>query len=264
MTIGIMMGLRCARFHTKFESASRSCFLMRFISGLWFSSDSRTALATHSRASTDEVVVVETGNATHGDDRIGRKLAALEINGNRHACRALARHGLTIAQDVCTDIAHRGPVNVDDAALDAFATLDLAVGHHEGIAVFENEDVIGVDTDGLGQTRMGTQVRGLAMDRQEVLGIDEREHELELLGTRMPRNVHKRTVLIPHVGAYLGELVDDARDRLLVAGNGVAEMMTVSPRSISMVLCSPTDMRARADNGSPWLPVQSTTVFSGG
>ena len=47
-------------------------------------------------------------------------------------------------------------------------------------------------------------------------------------------------------------------------GTGVAEMMTVSPRSMSMVLCYPTDMRASADNGSPWLPVHNTTVFSGG
>ncbi len=47
-------------------------------------------------------------------------------------------------------------------------------------------------------------------------------------------------------------------------GTGVAEMMTVSPSSISMVLCSPLAMRARAESGSPWLPVHMMTTCSGG
>lgn len=212
----------------------------------------------------DEVVVIETGNAAHGDDRIGGELAMLEVNGDRHACRALARHGLTIAQDVCADIAHRGSVNVDDAALDAFAALDLAVGHHEGIAVFEDEDVIGVDANGLGKTRMGTQVRGLTMDRQEVLGIDEREHELELLGTRMPRDVHERTVLVPHVGAYLGELVDDARDRLLVAGNGRGRDDDGIAALDFDGLVLPHRHARKGRQRLALAAVQSTTVFSGG
>ncbi len=47
-------------------------------------------------------------------------------------------------------------------------------------------------------------------------------------------------------------------------GTGVAEMMTVSPRSMSIVLCSPLAMRARADSGSPCEPVHMMTTFSGG
>ena len=47
-------------------------------------------------------------------------------------------------------------------------------------------------------------------------------------------------------------------------GTGVAEMMTVSPSSMSMVLCSPLAMRASAESGSPWEPVHMMTIFSGG
>ncbi len=47
-------------------------------------------------------------------------------------------------------------------------------------------------------------------------------------------------------------------------GTGVAEMITVSPSSMSIVLCSPLAMRASAESGSPWLPVHMMTTRSGG
>ena len=47
-------------------------------------------------------------------------------------------------------------------------------------------------------------------------------------------------------------------------GTGVAEMITVSSAVMERLLCSPLAMRARAESGSPWLPVQSTTIFSSG
>ena len=47
-------------------------------------------------------------------------------------------------------------------------------------------------------------------------------------------------------------------------GTGDAEMMTVSPFSMEMVLWLPLAMRASADSGSPWLPVHMTTTCSGG
>ena len=47
-------------------------------------------------------------------------------------------------------------------------------------------------------------------------------------------------------------------------GTGVAEMMTVSSGVMVSVLCPPAAMRARAESGSPWDPVQRTTIFSSG
>ena len=47
-------------------------------------------------------------------------------------------------------------------------------------------------------------------------------------------------------------------------GTGVADMMTVSPSSISMVRCSPFEMRASAERGSPCDPVHMMTTCSGG
>ena len=47
-------------------------------------------------------------------------------------------------------------------------------------------------------------------------------------------------------------------------GIGLAEMITVSPGTISICLCVATAIRVNADIGSPWLPVVITTSCSGG
>ncbi len=47
-------------------------------------------------------------------------------------------------------------------------------------------------------------------------------------------------------------------------GMGVALMITVSLSVMVRERCSPLAMRARAERGSPWEPVQSTTTFSSG
>ncbi len=78
---------------------------------------------------------------------------------------------------------------------------------------------LGRDAGGLGQLRVGAQVRGLAVHRHERLRLHDGQHELQLLGPGMARHVHARAVLVVHVGADLGQRVDDARDGLLVAGN---------------------------------------------
>ena len=47
-------------------------------------------------------------------------------------------------------------------------------------------------------------------------------------------------------------------------GTGLAEMITVSPRSTSTFWWSPYAIRVSADMGSPWLPVQSSMTRFGG
>lgn len=126
---------------------------------------------------------------------------------------------VALVQHVLGGVAHRKAVHIDDARGHALAALDAPGGKLQGVAVLKHVDVVRVDAGGLGQLRVGPQVRGLAMDRHEVLRLHDGEHDLQLLGPGMARHVHPRPALVVHVGADLGQLVDDPGDGLLVAGN---------------------------------------------
>ena len=60
----------------------------------------------------------------------------------------------------------------------------------------------------------------LAVDRDEVARARQGEHDLELLPAGVPRDVQRRARAHDHVGAASVQVVDDAIDRLLVAGDG--------------------------------------------
>ena len=89
----------------------------------------------------------------------------------------------------------------------------------EGVAVVHHEDVVVRDAHRLGQAGVRPQVSGLAVDRHEVLGLHDGEHELELLGPGVAGDVDQGPGLVVHVGPDLGQAVDDAGDGLLVAGD---------------------------------------------
>lgn len=73
-------------------------------------------------------------------------------------------------------------------------------------------------------------MHGLAVNRHKVGGLGHGHEELEFLLAAVPRDVNEGAGLIPDVAAKLGQAVDDLLNGLLVAGNGVAERMTVSLR----------------------------------
>ena len=81
------------------------------------------------------------------------------------------------------------------------------------------------------------RVRGehpvLAVDRHHGARADEREQRAQLLGIAVTRDVHRRDLLVQHLGAGLGQTVDRVVHAQLVPGTGLAEMITVSPRSTS-------------------------------
>ena len=66
---------------------------------------------------------------------------------------------------------------------------------------------------------MGAQVRRLSVDGHEGLRLHDRENDLELLSTRVSRNMDARAALVVHVCTNFRERIDDARDGLLVAGD---------------------------------------------
>ena len=68
---------------------------------------------------------------------------------------------------------------------------------------------------------MALELLILAVHREEELRLGEREHDLQLLLAGVARDVHLVHPLVDHVGAQPHQVVDDAADRLFVAGNGV-------------------------------------------
>ena len=57
------------------------------------------------------------------------------------------------------------------------------------------------------------------MNRHEVPGADERQHQLQLLLAAMPRDVDVLDPLVNDVGAATSQVVDDPSNRLLVPGD---------------------------------------------
>src|SRR5688572_3350006 len=73
--------------------------------------------------------------------------------------------------------------------------------------------------DALCHPRVLCQLPVLAVDRDEVLGADERDDELQFLRRAVSRHVHVLHVGGDHVGAAAGDVAHRARDGLLVPGN---------------------------------------------
>ena len=71
-------------------------------------------------------------------------------------------------------------------------------------------------------------------------------------------------LLVDHVGAVLVEAIDDVGDGPFVAGNEFGGEHDRVPLLILICLWVPADIRARADMGSPWLPVVTMMTSSSG
>ena len=88
-------------------------------------------------------------------------------------------------------------------------------------------------------------------------GRSEREHRPQLLLARVAGDVHRRDLLVQHLGARARELVDRVVDAQLVPGHRLrGDDHGVAAARPMTALWSPYAMRVSADIGSPWLPVQ--------
>ena len=102
---------------------------------------------------------------------------------------------------------------------------------------------------------MGPKHAVFTVNRNEVVRLNESQHELQFFLAGMTGYVNFLVPTGDDIGTEAHEVVDGTADTGFVAGIGVAEMMTVSP---GMMLTLRWLLEAIRDNpaiGSPWLPV---------
>src|SRR5215510_9058875 len=128
-----------------------------------------------------------------------------------------------VAQHLVADLADTRHV-YEHAARRRLA-LDAAARRIEAddIAILGEEHFDAVRRSGRhppGHPRVPRELAVFAVDRNEVPGTDQREHQLQLLLAAVPRHVDVLDSVMDDVGPAPGHVVDHARDRLLVARNG--------------------------------------------
>ena len=123
-------------------------------------------------------------------------------------------------------------------------------------AVLAQDDRIRRHACLLCEARVRREHAVLAVDRHHAARTEQRDHRSQLIGVRVAGDVHGRVVLVQHLGAELRQSIDRVVDAQLVSGIGLAEMITVSPRSTLTAGWSLYAIRVSADTGSPWLPAQ--------
>ena len=122
----------------------------------------------------------------------------------------------------------------------------------------------GTPTDS-GEPRVDHQVAVLAVDRHEVLGLQQALDDLQLFAAGVAAHVDVRDAVVEHIGAEPEEVVDVPVDGCLVARDRAwPRARPCRPSSIVMWRWSPLAMRVSALVGSPWLPVVTTTSRSMG
>ena len=89
----------------------------------------------------------------------------------------------------------------------------------EHVAVREDEGVRGLDPQIHRESRVTDEHPVLAVDREKVLGAEDVQEELQLFLARMPGHVRPSRRVVDDLGAELEEVINGARDELLVPGD---------------------------------------------
>ena len=144
-------------------------------------------------------------------------LSTVTTTRNMPSLARARRSRSTMSPTSPTEIA----VHVDVAGLDVLAAASRAVGQElDGLAVLEDEDVLRLQADVGGQAAVLHEHPELAVDGDDVLGLRQVEHELELFLAGVAGDVGTLDGVVEDVGAGLEEVVHGARHVLLVAGDG--------------------------------------------
>ncbi len=108
--------------------------------------------------------------------------------------------------------------NVAEAGVDPVHDPGAVLGHLEHVAVVEHRDAVGADAERLGQLGVRALVARLAVDRREEAGADELQHQQQVAGAAVARDVDARIgALGDEVGVGAHQAVDDLVDGQLVA-----------------------------------------------
>ena len=130
------------------------------------------------------------GEAPGDQLRLADRPPGLTVDDHDDGGDAVLGQQLPVAQDHVAHVAHAEPVDVDHAVLDALGDAGTLVVDLETVAVVEHEDVLAGYAHLFGQAGVRGEVTRLAVDGHEELRLHEVEHELELLGGRVTRDVH--------------------------------------------------------------------------
>src|SRR3954453_12876972 len=166
----------------------------------------------------DRVLLVQMDEAPRDDLGLADDGARLLVDGHDDEEHAVIRECPTIAQHDVPDVADRQPVDVD-----------VAGGHRRGPAgrsvrreldrraVLDDEHVLRGDA-GLDREPAVLDLHPeLAVHWDEVLRLGQTEHQLELFLAGVARDVGALDGVVVDVRPGLEQVVDGARDRLLVA-----------------------------------------------
>src|SRR6478735_5775129 len=167
----------------------------------------------------DRVLLVEVDEPSGDDLRAAHDRTGLLVDRHDDHEHPVVGEGAAITQDDVTDIADRQPIDVDVTGGDWGGAPCGAVGVElDRRPVLDDEHVL------RGHPRLRRQAAvldlhpELTVHRDEVLRLGQAEHELELFLAGMARHVCTLDRVVVDVGAGLEQVVDRARDRLLVAG----------------------------------------------
>ena len=166
MTTTMIIGLRRLRSHMSCESDSRTAFLMTWWSVAPSLAVFARVLARRARpSSSDGVLFGAEDDASHDEFGLAHRLAGLAVDGDDDGRDAVAREQLPVAQHDLPDLAHRQPVDVDDARLDVLGDARAVLVDLEAVAVVDHEDVFALDARGFGEASMRLEMARLAVDR---------------------------------------------------------------------------------------------------
>ena len=162
----------------------------------------------------DEVLVLP---HPAGDQLRRRDVAALvDGHGRDDDEDAVLRQAAPVAERDVLDVADAEPVDEGHAGLDAVGDAHAVRGQLDDRPVLGDHDPLVRDARVARELGVGGEHAVLAVDRHDGSRPHEREERAQLLGARVPRDVHRRDLLVEDLGAVLREPVDRVVDAELV------------------------------------------------
>src|SRR5450759_3421177 len=167
------------------------------------------------------VILVATDEAAGHYLGLGHDAARLLVHGHDHDEHAIVGQGSAVAQHDFTHVADGEAVYEDVAGGNRRGAAGGAVREElDGLTVLDDEDILGRHSRFHGQAAVLDEHPELAVDRDEVFGPRQPEHQLEFFLAGMARHVDLLHAVVVDVGPGLEEVVDRPGHVLLVAGDG--------------------------------------------
>ena len=147
--------------------------------------------------------------------------AVLLVHGDHDQEHAIPGQGTTVAQHDVADLADGHTIHIHVAGVHGLPAPGAAVGQElDGLAVLDDEDVPGLKAHVRRQATVLHEHAELAMDGDDVAGLGQVEHQLQLFLAGVAGDVGALDGVVVDVGAGLEEVVHGPRHVFLVAGDG--------------------------------------------